>query len=208
MSPEQANGEAVDHRSDLFSLGSVMYAMCTGRPPFRAETTLAVLRRVGDTVPRPIREINGDVPDWLEHIVAKLIAKDVANRFAKAAEVAMLLEQCLAHVQQPTSVALPEACRSVSRGKFDRKVFWGVAAVLLALVVIGAVLNRQNVKPSSTMPKDESVKTATESPGFDSLLQWNSTQEGLDSTENEINLASTDAGLDGGYKSSKIVKGE
>jgi len=48
MSPEQARGEAIDHRSDLFSLGSVMYAMCTGRPPFRAETSYGILRRITD----------------------------------------------------------------------------------------------------------------------------------------------------------------
>src|SRR5205823_458704 len=52
MSPEQANGDAVDHRSDLFNLGSVLYAMCTGRPPFRAETTFGVLRRIRETTPR------------------------------------------------------------------------------------------------------------------------------------------------------------
>src|SRR5438094_4144138 len=65
MSPEQANGEAVDHRSDLFSLGSVLYAMCTGRPPFRASSSMAVLKRVIEAAPRPIREINDEIPDWL-----------------------------------------------------------------------------------------------------------------------------------------------
>src|SRR5262249_48966418 len=53
MSPEQAAGVPVDARSDLFSLGSVLYALCTGHPPFRAETPLAVLRRVADDTPRP-----------------------------------------------------------------------------------------------------------------------------------------------------------
>ena len=55
MSPEQARGEGVDTRSDLFSLGSVLYAMTTGRPPFRADTTYGILRRVTDDTPRPIR---------------------------------------------------------------------------------------------------------------------------------------------------------
>ncbi len=58
MSPEQAQGKTVDVRSDLFSLGAVLYAMCTGRSPFRADSTVAVLRRVCDDVPRPIREVN------------------------------------------------------------------------------------------------------------------------------------------------------
>src|SRR5262249_22599971 len=56
MAPEQARGEALDHRADLFSLGSVLYALCTGGPPFRGENTPAVLRRVEEARPRPIRE--------------------------------------------------------------------------------------------------------------------------------------------------------
>ena len=106
MAPEQARGEAIDHRADLFSLGSVLYAICTGRPPFRAETPVAVLRRVSDDVPRPIRELNPEVPDWLEAIIERLHAKDPADRFGSAAEVADLLGQCLAHVQEPLTVAL------------------------------------------------------------------------------------------------------
>ena len=106
MAPEQARGEATDHRADLFSLGSTLYAMCTGVPPFRAETPVAVLRRVSDDVPRPIRQLNPEVPDWLELIVERLHAKDPADRFASAAELADLLGHCLAHVQEPLTVAL------------------------------------------------------------------------------------------------------
>ena len=107
MSPEQARGESVDQRSDLFSLGSVLYAMCTGRAPFRAETSYGVLRRVTDEEPRPIREINSDIPEWLSRVVAKLMSKQPDDRFASAREVAELLKDCLAHVQQPTTVPLP-----------------------------------------------------------------------------------------------------
>src|SRR5262249_60463373 len=53
MSPEQAVGEHVDHRSDLFSLGSVLYALCAGHPPFRADSAMAVLRRGGRDTPPP-----------------------------------------------------------------------------------------------------------------------------------------------------------
>ena len=75
MSPEQARGEAIDFRSDLFSLGSVMYAMCAGRPPFRAETSYGILRRITDMTPRPIREINPEIPSWLCRLVARLHEK-------------------------------------------------------------------------------------------------------------------------------------
>jgi serine/threonine protein kinase len=122
MSPEQARGEAVDHRSDLFSLGSMLYAMCTGRVPFRAETSYGILRRITDTEPRPIREINPGIPEWLVTIVAKLHAKDPAGRFASADELAKLLEQCLAHVQQPTAVPLPDGIAATQLASVETRL--------------------------------------------------------------------------------------
>jgi hypothetical protein len=107
MSPEQAAGEVVDARSDLFSLGSVLYAMSTGRPPFRASGVMAVMKRVMEDAPRPVREVNPDILDWLEAIIAKLLAKKPQDRFQSAREVAELLEQHLAHLRQPTTVPMP-----------------------------------------------------------------------------------------------------
>ena len=108
MSPEQARGDTLDTRSDLFSLGSVLYVLCTGRPPFRAETTLAVLKRVVEDDPRPVRDVNPEVPRWLADVVAKLHAKAPADRFQTAAEVAELLSGYLAELQQQgTVVARP-----------------------------------------------------------------------------------------------------
>jgi serine/threonine protein kinase len=108
MAPEQARGEAVDHRSDLFSLGGVLYAMCTGMPPFRASSAVAVLRRVSDEAPTPIRSLDPGVPPWLEAFIMRLLAKDPAERFQSAAEVAALLEGYLAHLRQPAVVPAPE----------------------------------------------------------------------------------------------------
>ena len=62
MAPEQARGEPVDPRSDLFSLGSVLYTLCTGLPPFRAGSTMGVLNRIANDPPRPIRETIPDFP--------------------------------------------------------------------------------------------------------------------------------------------------
>jgi serine/threonine-protein kinase len=96
MSPEQARGEPLDQRSDLFSLGSVLYTLCAGRPAFRADNTMAVMKRVCDEAPRPLREVNSDVPDWLADIIAKLMAKSPAGRFQTAEELAEELRQRLA----------------------------------------------------------------------------------------------------------------
>lgn len=107
MSPEQARAETVDHRSDLFSLGSVLYAMCVGHAPFRADTSYGVLRLITDKEPRAIREINAEIPAWLCSVIEKLMSKIPSERFDSANEVAELLEDCLAHVQHPTTTSLP-----------------------------------------------------------------------------------------------------
>ncbi|MCA9032835.1 MAG: serine/threonine protein kinase, partial [Planctomycetaceae bacterium] len=96
MSPEQAHGDQLDHRSDLFSLGSVMYFMLTGRSPFRAETTMGVLNRIGHDAPRSLRSINPQVPVWLEDIVLRLLEKNRDQRYQSAQEVAELFGKWLA----------------------------------------------------------------------------------------------------------------
>lgn len=107
MSPEQASGQIVDARSDLFSLGSMLYTMCTGRPPFRAENSLSVMRRITEAEPTPIQEINPSIPEWMSAVIKKLMTKSVQDRLSSAAEVRELLEALLSHVQQPLSSPLP-----------------------------------------------------------------------------------------------------
>jgi serine/threonine protein kinase len=92
MAPEQARGDTVDYRADLFSLGSVLYACCTGVAPFRGSTTLPLLRKVCEEEPTPLRSLNPNIPVWLETLIVRLMAKDRAERFQNAAEVAALLE--------------------------------------------------------------------------------------------------------------------
>jgi serine/threonine protein kinase/WD40 repeat protein len=144
MAPEQAKGESLDHRADLFSLGSVMYAMLTGRPPFRATTTLAVLKRVAEDDPRPIREVIPEVPEWLCRIVEKLHAKEPADRFASAGEVADVLADCERQLQTHKELrdtsripnAPPPATLAVRLG-------WpAIAAAALLIPVIFAFLEQ------------------------------------------------------------------
>ena len=105
MSPEQARGEGVDHRSDLFSLGCVLYAMCTGRPPFRGDNLPAVIKRLTEDTPRPIAELNPEIPAWLGDVVQRLLEKAPEQRFQTAAELAELLGTCLASLQAPSQLA-------------------------------------------------------------------------------------------------------
>lgn len=137
MSPEQAAGDSVDARSDLFSFGSLLYTMCTGRPPFRADTSLGVLRRIADDHPRPIQEINPNIPSWLCTLIGRLMAKKPDDRFASAAEVAVLLEQCLAHVQHPTVHALPQELKQPvnNRGRYFNRIAIVVATLAAAWLI-------------------------------------------------------------------------
>ncbi|MBC8869326.1 MAG: serine/threonine protein kinase [Planctomycetes bacterium] len=147
MSPEQARGNDVDHRSDLFSLGSVLYFMCTGRSPFRAETMMGVLNRIANDTPRPLQKINADIPAWLQEIIERLLAKDPAQRFPTASEVSEVLGQWLAHVQQPDVVPRPAypkqpsgamaAMQSWSRGwKAVATVTGGLFLLLAAVFMV------------------------------------------------------------------------
>jgi uncharacterized protein (TIGR03067 family) len=152
MSPEQADGKPVDHRSDLFSLGSVLYAMCTGRPPFRADSTVATLKRVCEQTPRPIRELNPDIPERLCATIDKLLAKNPAERFQSAKEVAELLEQHLAHLQQPSCVS-PSPMEPPPRRPKPARLKWAALAVLLLSLLASALwwLFPDQVVPSGSL---------------------------------------------------------
>ena len=112
MSPEQAQGKPLDARSDLFSLGSVLYQMACGRPPFRAPNTIAVLLRVVEDTPRDMREVIPELPEWLVAIVMKLLEKDPAQRFQSAKELADLLGRCHNELQLTGKVSFTPAANS------------------------------------------------------------------------------------------------
>lgn len=140
MSPEQAQGERVDQRSDLFSLGGVMYAMCTGRPPFRGDNNLAVLKRVCEESPQPIRDLKPNVPLALVEIIEKLLAKHPDARYQSAGEVAELLSRYLTHLQNDPLTPFP--CEQPERQKPPprRRPMRVVAALmLLGLAVLGVL---------------------------------------------------------------------
>jgi serine/threonine protein kinase len=140
MSPEQARGEPTDHRSDLFSLGSVLYTMCAGRPPFSADSTAEVLRRVREDSPAPLGEVRPDIPVWLRDVIARLQAKEARDRFASAQEVADLLGGRLAALQQspgPSSDQAPGTQRAPPKDSVappSRRRYVILAVSLIALL--------------------------------------------------------------------------
>ena len=134
MSPEQANGKEIDARSDLFSLGSVMYAMCAGEDAFRGDSALGVLRQVADHPARALRDISPQTPDWLVETVEKLMAKSPEDRFQSAGELARLLDHHLHDVQSDSSgvVSKKETTDSVPQGQVPVSV--GVSSAFAGIV--------------------------------------------------------------------------
>jgi len=149
MSPEQAHGEPVDHRTDLFSLGSVLYALCTGRAPFRGRSSMSTLKRVCEQTPEPIGHLNPEIPPWLVRLIERLHAKNPADRSWSAAEVADLLGRCLAHVQQPATVPLPSELSPPPRRRAIAA--WGVVA---ACLILAGLLGLSSVRAAAQQAVD------------------------------------------------------
>jgi WD40 repeat protein/serine/threonine protein kinase len=140
MAPEQARGDMADQRADLFSLGSVLYAMCTGLAPFSGNCALAVLKRVCEDTPRPIQEINPEIPNWLAAVIEKLHAKGPAKRFQSAIEVAELLGQHLARLQQPSPPGTANSRSKTPRvARSSIRVRRGLIAAAVLLLLLGGL---------------------------------------------------------------------
>jgi len=151
MSPEQARGEPLDGRSDLFSLGCVLYQMATGVSPFRTDSMLATMRRLVDDAPQALAALNPGLPPWFVAIVERLLEKDPSRRFGSAKEVSELLEGCLAHLQQPASVPLPAALPApAARGasRLRKTLVKGTMALIATLVIaLLGILAVQTTEP-------------------------------------------------------------
>ncbi len=133
MSPEQAQGADLDGRSDLFSLGSVIYFMATGREPFRASQPLSILQKIVSDQPMAAHRINSDVPRQLSRVVDRLLEKKPEDRIQSAQQLCELLESYLAHLQQPQTMSLPRL--PVSPRHWRR--FGYVAAAIGLFLVVG-----------------------------------------------------------------------
>jgi len=132
MSPEQAKGEKLDERSDLFSLGVIFYELLTGNSPYYSDTPLATLWRRMQEKAKPLTEVDPTIPKEISDIVAKLLEIEPANRFAKAGELAWRLESWLG-ISNPALTATGTVALPAAKSIFS----WKWVAAGLALLLAG-----------------------------------------------------------------------
>ncbi len=141
MSPEQVRGEALDGRTDIFSLGVVLYEMISGRQPFAAPSAAVVYAAILNTRPAPASTLRGDIPRTLEEIIDKALEKDRDLRYQSAAE----LRRDLARLQRNTDVdarasaTVPDQTGSRHRPRAPGRRLITAAAVLLFLSIMGGL---------------------------------------------------------------------
>lgn len=135
MSPEQAEGKTVDERSDLFSLGSLVYFMATGREPFRGDQPLAILRKIVNDRPVPAEQVNCEVPRMLARMLDRLLEKRPEDRFQSAQQVSDLCQQYLAHLHQPGLHNQPRL--GLSKRAWRARLFWFLALGFACLLLGG-----------------------------------------------------------------------
>ncbi|AMV34451.1 Serine/threonine-protein kinase PknB [Pirellula sp. SH-Sr6A] len=136
MSPEQANGEAIDHRSDLFSLGSVLYFIATGHPPFRADRAMGVLHRICHHPHRPVWQSNPQLPDSLCYMIDQLLEKRPNKRPGSAGEVKERLLKMLQRTQVQRPGMWTRCKRSLRRHRRPLRAGGALAAICTFAIAI------------------------------------------------------------------------
>jgi serine/threonine protein kinase len=165
MSPEQATGSEIDARSDLFSLGGVLYFMATGHPPFRASSALAVLHRICREPHRPVRYWNKSVPEELADVIDQLLEKKPSRRLATAEEVRDRLAHILSNVQR---FGVSRRPFSAWRGKRGRRKLVAVALLSVAVITTEVVIRLTDFGRGPASAKASAVQ-ASEAQKSDSL---------------------------------------
>jgi tetratricopeptide (TPR) repeat protein len=157
MAPEQALAapEEVDGRVDIYSLGAVLYELLTGRPPVEGPNTLAILKRLIDEGPTPVRERSSALPEAVALICERATARDPADRFASAAAFAGAIESYVSGVADGTVAQLSRKSRPGGR----RLRMWSRAAILVGglgiACLIGLVaLNRPTASSDDGAPEE------------------------------------------------------
>ncbi len=150
MSPEQAEGKTVGVRSDIFSLGAVLYEMVTGQQAFRGDSQLSTLSAVLRDDPKPPSQIRPDLPSELQRIILRCLRKDPARRFQTSADLKVALQELYEESQSGTLTALPSVISLASKPR-SHWLSWALLAALPLAAVGGWYFAKRSSVPETAL---------------------------------------------------------
>ncbi len=155
MSPEQAEGKPVDHRTDIFSLGIILYQMATGEHPFRGETNLAMLSAIIKDTPGSVTDLNPNLPRELGRIIKHCLVKDPEHRYQSAKDLRNDLEELKGEVDSggvvtPATSLTSGAPSIVPAKKSGQHWLITAAAAAILVIILGIILGWRVIAPGPT----------------------------------------------------------
>lgn len=171
MSPEQAEAKETDHRSDIYSLGIVLYEMLTGHLPFEGDTPLSIAMKQKGEIPKDPKELNPQIPDDLNHLILKCLEKEKEKRYQSAEEVIAemgSLEQDVPTAQREVPRRKPLSSKEITVSFNLKKLF--IPGLVLAALLIAAIIFWQ-LRPQKEVPLFESGRPSIAVLPFDDLSQ-------------------------------------
>ncbi len=149
MSPEQARGEVVDHRTDIWSLGVVLYEMISGRLPFQGEYESAMMYSILNEEPEPLTSLRSNVPMELERVVAKMLAKNPTARYQHVDELPVDLKSIDLSATGTSRISMAKVTRQPEKQSafWPRAIPWGIAILFAAALIAILVLQRSTPAP-------------------------------------------------------------
>ncbi|MCJ7755025.1 MAG: serine/threonine-protein kinase, partial [Thermoanaerobaculales bacterium] len=173
MSPEQAEGKAVDSRSDIFSLGTILYEMGTGTRPFRGDTSMSTIGSILKDTPAPATELNRSLPHHLGRVIRRCLAKDPDRRYQTALDLRNELEELKSEFDSGVLAGGPEKAPT-HRGRNVRGLLLLGAVAAVAIVAVGTKTSRQNEEKPPTVFHSRSI---TSTIGQEADINWSPESE-------------------------------